>query len=318
MFLSIVIPAYNVEKYIEKCLLSCVKQNISFESYEIIVVIDGSPDNSLAIAKRIANIYKNIRIIIQENQGLSGARNTGMKHVKGEYIWFIDSDDYIEENCLKRIVSYLKDDLDVLQLQHRFVYEDNTPSIDQKACCIKGVRSGKEVTLHGGLPVPAQFSIFRTNFLREHSLEFVRGIYHEDSEFKPRATYLAKKITSDNAISYNYLQRTSGSITSHFKLKNGLDILKVNDSLLNFMDEHNMSNKYRRCLYSQIGMNMNTLLYGIRRLAMHEKVDLIQQIKVNKHMFGYMMKSNNIKYQIEGLIFRLNINIGLLLHRYIR
>lgn len=318
MFLSIVIPVYNVEKYIEKCLLSCVKQNISFESYEIIVVIDGSPDNSLAIAKRIANTYMNIRIINQDNQGLSGARNTGMKYAKGEYIWFIDSDDYIEEYCLKRIVSYLKDDLDILQLQHRFVYEDNTPSIDQKACRIKGVRSGMEVTLHGGLPAPAQFSIFRANFLREHGLEFVRGIYHEDSEFKPRATFLAKKITSDNVISYNYLQRTFGSITSHFKLKNGLDILKVNDSLLNFMDEQNMSNKYRRCLYSQIGMNMNTLLYGIRQLSLPEKVDLIQQIKVNKHMFGYMIKSDNIKYQIEGLIFRLNINIGLLLHRYIR
>ena len=132
MDLSIIIPVYNVEKYIEKCLLSCIKQDISYEDYEIVVVNDGSPDNSITIVERIAKDYSNIRIINQENQGLSGARNTGMKHAKGNYIWFVDSDDYIEENCLGRIVSYLNGDLDILQLQYRHVFEDGTPSFDIK------------------------------------------------------------------------------------------------------------------------------------------------------------------------------------------
>lgn len=318
MILSIVIPVYNVEKYIEKCLLSCIEQNISLESYEIIVVIDGSPDNSLVIAKRIANTYMNIRIINQENQGLSGARNVGMKYAKGKYIWFIDSDDYIEKNCLSRIISNITNDLDILQLQYRYVYENGSPSVDGEIFQIEGVKTGIEIIKDGGLPVPIQFSIFRTGFLREHKLEFMLGIYHEDSEFKPKATYLAKKISSDPEICYNYLQRLSGSITSHFKLKNGLDILKVNNSLLDFMEEQNMPNNYRRCLYSQIGMNINTLLYGMRQLSEHEKVNLIQHIIVNKHMFSYMIKSDKVKYRIEGLIFKFNINIGLFLHRYIR
>lgn len=90
--------------------------------YEIIVVDDGSPDNSGAIADKIASRYLNVRVIHQTNRGLSGARNEGLQHAKGEYIWFIDSDDWIESNCLYRIVSQL-DGIDVLLLQYRKVYE---------------------------------------------------------------------------------------------------------------------------------------------------------------------------------------------------
>ena len=318
MILSIIIPVYNVEKYIERCLKSCVYQDIPYSEYEIIVVNDGSPDHSIEIASIFAKNYSNILIINQENQGLSGARNTGMKHAHGEYIWFVDSDDYIEEHCLVRIVSYLKHDLDILQLQYRHVYEDDTPSLDIDFCRIEGVKSGLEVTKHGGLPAPAPFSIYRTQFLRNNQLEFVRGIYHEDSEFKPRATYLAKKITSDNFISYNYLQRISGSITSNFKLKNGSDILKVINSLLAFADQQNMPDQFRKHLYRKIAMNMNTLLMGFRQLSKEDKADLMQEMNVNKHIFDCMIQSGVTKYQIEGVLFKVNIFLGLFLHNLIR
>ena len=318
MILSIIIPVYNVEKYIKKCLLSCLKQDVSYKNYEIIVVNDGTQDQSVSIVKDIANSYSNVCIINQRNQGLSGARNTGMKHAKGEYIWFIDSDDYIEENCLKRIVSYLKDGLDILQLQYRLVYEDDTPSFNPKKCIIRGVRSGKEVTLQGGLPAPAPFSIYRTKFIKDLGLEFVRGIYHEDSEFKPRVTYLAERITSDNVISYNYLQRSSGSITSHFKLKNGLDILKVNESLLHFMEIQNISQDYRKSLYAHIGLNINTLLFGYRQLSCDDRLILYNQLKKKKQFFLCMIQSNIPKYWIEGLVLYLNLKLGLFMHRYIR
>lgn len=316
--LSIIIPVYNVEKYIEKCLLSCVEQDISHADYEIIVINDGTPDNSLSIVKHIAKKYSNIVVINQVNQGLSSARNKGMKYAEGEYIWFVDSDDYIEENCLGRIASYLKDDLDILQLQYRYVYEDNTPAKDIKTCKIEGVKTGVEITMQGGLPDPAQFSIFRSEFLKEYNLEFLEGIYHEDSEFKPRATYLASKIASDHFVSYNYLQRLSGSITSKFKLKNGLDMLKVNKSLQDFIRQEKMSNKCKKCLYQKIGMNMNTLLLGIRQLNGKERDLLKLHLKLNKEFFYYMVESSLLKYKIEGLLFKLNIELGLFLHRYLR
>ena len=319
MKLSIVIPIYGVEKYIEKCLLSCILQDIVLGvEYEIVCVNDGTKDKSADIAKEMALRHNGIIVIDQENGGLSAARNTGLSHAKGDYVWFVDSDDYIEEYCLGRIVSYLKDNLDILQLQHRLVYEDDTPPLDIRSCRIEDIKSGLEVTEQGGLPAPAQFSIYRTQFLKENKLEFVRGIYHEDSEFKPRVTYLAKKIASDTCISYNYLQRLSGSITSNFKLKNGLDMLKVNNSLLAFADQQNMPNRYRKHLYCKIGMNMNSLLIGIRQLCKEDRIVLISELKNNKHLFDCMIQSRIIKYQIEGAFFKISVSLGLFLHRYIR
>ena len=88
MILSIIIPVYNVEDYIIKCLNSCVSQDIPLESYEIIAVNDGSKDSSLQKLNQFSKDYSNIRVISQENKGLSGARNTGLREAKGDYIWF--------------------------------------------------------------------------------------------------------------------------------------------------------------------------------------------------------------------------------------
>ena len=318
MKLSIIIPAYNVEKYLAKCLETCLNQDVSKDSYEIIVVIDGSPDNSLEIAQSYANKYNNISIINQENQGLSMARNNGLRQALGEYVWFIDSDDWIETNCLKRICSHLINSLDILQIQYRYVFSDSIQLKDGNLTIINGIKTGKEVTINGGLPAPVPFSIYRKNFLIKHRLCFQKGIYHEDSEFKPRATYLANRITSDNEISYNYLQRTSGSITSNFKLKNGLDIIFVMNSLLNFTNQHKMTLLEKKAFYQQIGLAMNTLLLGYRELVTGDKKRLIKELSKQTHLFKSMSKSGKKKYIIEGLVFSLNTSLGFYLHKIFR
>lgn len=315
--LSIVIPVYNVERYIEKCLLSCLRQDLSPKQYEIIVVNDGSPDASLSIAERVAKDYLNVTIISQDNQGLSGARNTGLKHAKGEYIWFVDSDDYIEENCLGGIVPYLKDDLDILQLQYRLVYEDETPSLDARFCQIEGIKSGTEVTEQGGLPAPAQFSVLRSNFLKNNNLEFVKGIYHEDSEFKPRATFLAKKITSYNKVVYNYYQR-AGSIMSSFRLKNALDMLLVMNNLLQFISSNESDSKYIPSFCNYISTNMNSLLFGFRQLKEPDRQQMFSELQQNKHLFKCMLKSTRVKYKLEGMVFLLNIQLGLNFYKLLK
>ena len=100
LFLSFIVPVYNVEKYLEECLDSLLEQDIPHEEYEIICVNDGSTDGSLEILRRYEEKYPNIRVIDQENGGLSAARNVGLVHAKGEYIWFVDSDDLVQNNCL--------------------------------------------------------------------------------------------------------------------------------------------------------------------------------------------------------------------------
>lgn len=300
----------------EKCVQSCALQNCS--DFEIIVVNDGSTDKSAGIINTMVKDFSNISVINQENQGLSAARNAGLHVAQGEYVWFVDSDDWIEPNCLGRITNKLKDDLDILQLQYRYTYEDASLNKDAPFTIIDGLKSGKQVTIHGGLPAPAQFCVYRTEFLRKNGLEFVRGIYHEDSEFKPRATYLAEKIASDSEVSYNYLQRTSGSITSKFRLKNGIDIIYVMNSLMDFVKQQQMDKPCAEAFYRQVGLCMNTLLFGYRQLSKSDQSSLYKTLAQQKHLFQAMIKSKNLKYQLEGIAFKLSLRLGFFLHKMMR
>ena len=119
--LSLIVPFYGVEAYIEQCLLSMLRQNISEEEYEIICVNDCSPDNSEDIVKRIASQHSNVRLIKHEvNKKLGAARNTGLLAARGKYIWFVDSDDYIEENCLAEILTLCEhNNLEILHFNIR-------------------------------------------------------------------------------------------------------------------------------------------------------------------------------------------------------
>ena len=308
---------YNVEMYIEKCLKSCINQNVVLgEEYEIICIDDGSPDRSGNIAEKVASCHNGISVIHQKNQGLSGARNTGFDNAKGKYVWFVDSDDYIEKNCLCRICEYLKDDLDILQLRYRHVFENGGPNIDISSRFPKGVFDGHEITLTGGVPAPAQFSIYRTQFLKDNQLRFVSGIYHEDSEFKPRAVVLAKKIAFDQEISYNYLQRLSGSIMSSFSLKRAKDVIFVNRSLFNF--SRKLAPPLVVAFNAKIGMNMNSLFVGYHLLPSKERREVKEIFRRNKVFFKCMINSNNLKYRLEGYLFSLSISLGLFFHRLLK
>ena len=103
MFLSLIIPIYNAEKYLPECLDSLLAQDLPAEEFEIVCVNDGSKDDSLSVLQNYAASYPNIRIINKENGGVTTARNAGLEAALGEFIWFIDADDLIKENCLGRL-----------------------------------------------------------------------------------------------------------------------------------------------------------------------------------------------------------------------
>lgn len=316
MKLSIIIPVFKVEPFIEKCLLSCLEQDIAHSDYEIIVVNDGTPDNSMTIVERIAAQYDNIHILNQENQGLSAARNNGLAIAQGDYIWFVDSDDWIEPRCLARICTQLCDNLDILQLQFRYTYDDTTLNRDATPTIIEGRASGVELTIRGGVPAPAQFSIYRREFLAAKGLSFVRGIYHEDSEFKPRAIYLAESIASDSSVAYNYYQRTSGSITSSFNIKRAKDLIFICKSLDDFC--HNVVPEARASINSKIALNFNTLLNGFDKLNREEQREVKAMVKGERQIFRAMLNADHTKYRIEGMCFLLSFSLGLALYGLIR
>lgn len=319
MKLSIIIPVYNVEKYIKKCLESCFKQDVAAHEYEVIIVNDGTPDNSMTIVEQFAKEYANLKIVNQENRGLSAARNVGLKYAKGEYVWFIDADDYIEHCCLKRIFSQLNEDLDILQLQYRLTFENSNKKIPMQHYSISKSISGLQlIREYGFLPVASQFSIYRKLFLQTNKLQFTVGIYYEDLDIRPRVLWYAKTISFDSKISYNYLQRVNGSITSVFKFRNAQDLIAIMNNVIEFVVNNKISGVYKRKFYSYIGLCMNQLLFGFQFLEQTEKHSLYQELKKNKFLFSYLLKSGNLKYFIAGIIFYSNIKIGLWLHKILR
>ena len=127
MKLSFIIPVFNTEDYLERCLASCLDQDLPESDYEIIVLNDGSTDGSLQVAQRIASSHPCIRIVSQENGGLSRARNAGLREASGDYVWFVDSDDYIARNCLGTLWSKCADEmLDVLGMGSFRVMQDGS------------------------------------------------------------------------------------------------------------------------------------------------------------------------------------------------
>ena len=123
--ISVVLPVYNVANYLRKCLDSLVNQ--TFKDFEVICVNDGSTDLSLGILEGYAVSDSRFKIITQENQGLSGARNTGIKHVQGDYVLFVDSDDWLEENALELLYEHVKGfNSDITMFKFKFYDEDTS------------------------------------------------------------------------------------------------------------------------------------------------------------------------------------------------
>lgn len=202
---SIIIPVYNVEKYIEKCLDSIFNQTL--KDFEIIVVNDGTKDKSIELIKNY-----DIKIINQKNQGLSAARNRGVKEATGEYLLFLDSDDYLEKDTLKELNKSLKNNPDIVRFQIREVYEDGKTinyeeiPFDNKS----GVEAFKLITKYHFVENAWCYAIKRKYYLEE-KFSFRVGTYHEDFGLMPLVILKANKVNSISYIGYNYIQR-QGSI----------------------------------------------------------------------------------------------------------
>lgn len=312
MKLSIIIPAYNVEKYITKCVSSCMNQNINKGEYEIIIINDGSTDKSGKILKNLKKQYSQIKIIDQSNKGLSNTRNKGLKESSGKYIWFIDSDDWIEKNCLQNILLELND-IDILMLNYQqILYGDSILKI-KKQIIYEGFEiSGKEI-YEKKIPfhIPVQFCIFKKEFLIKNNLNFYPNIYHEDLEFKPRAIYFAKKIKYYTPIVYNKLNERSGSITNQFRLKNGLDYIKVAKSLNEFINKFVKEKSVRKYISYFVGTALNSIFIGLQQLNNKEKKEILDSLNLNKNLYNHFWRSKYPNYMIEYLFLILNTNLGI-------
>jgi len=246
MLLSIIIPVYNVEEYLTECLDSVFSQDLN--DCEIISVNDGSKDTSRQILSDYQKKNPELIIIDQENGGLSEARNAGLKVAKGEYIYFLDSDDYLLPEVIEKI----------------------NKSIQQSKCEVIGFNAtANGITIYIPSFIVANFGksgisffsdfyydngfypffnialyVYRKSFLDHHNLYFKKGIYHEDILFTLHVFYYTTSICGYNIPIFNYRQNREGSITTNIKLKNLSDKSKICRELDCFYQEHNFENKH--------------------------------------------------------------------------
>ena len=231
MKLSIIVPVYNVEAFLKKCVDSLLAQDLPQEDYEIILVDDGSTDGSGALCDTLAAEHGNIRVIHQQNRGLSGARNAGIPVASGDYILFVDSDDYLCPNVLETLVGLMESkDLDILRFNYQNVdmdgkvFEPNRyskPFVDYSNETCDGETFLNERL---GFACYAWQFMVKTSMLQQEGNGFKEGIYFEDVEWTPRILLQARRVASTDTVVYNYLFRT-GSIarnTDHEKKRKAI------------------------------------------------------------------------------------------------
>ena len=230
---SLIIPAYNVEKYIKKCLDSVLNQ--TYNNYEIIIINDGSTDNTSKILESYKS-NKKIKIINQENKGLSNARNTGVSNAKGDYILFIDSDDFIEKELLEILNKTIKDE-DLVRFQIKILDETNKIIKEYKEETfnnLNGIEAFNKLSKYNLVELAVCYAYKKDTFLK-NNYKFEEKTYHEDFGLIPYIIISSKKVTSINYIGYNYLQRKNSIMNNtdyEKEIKKSNDVLKHYKNLI--------------------------------------------------------------------------------------
>lgn len=213
---SVVVPVYNVEPYLAKCLDSIIGQ--TYSHLEIICVNDGSTDHSARILEQYQELDNRIRVITQENGGLSAARNTGMKHATSPYIMFVDSDDWLERDAVETSLKALlaSPDVDFVCLGVRLAYEDNLYRYSLAACSNERyhtpVFEGKfslDDSVIAHTVVVAWGKLYKMDLIKKFGIEFPQGLLYEDNAFFYMYVSHAKNAYYIPRPRYNYLQRES-------------------------------------------------------------------------------------------------------------
>lgn len=240
--ISIIIPIYNVSQYITKCLDSVFSQ--TYKNFEVILVDDCGTDDSMDIVREYLNknVLLNVNIISHErNRGLSAARNTGLVNAKGEYVYFLDSDDSISDDCLSVLAETLKDKFyDVVLADYKFVGTDSISSdLKLPECELIGNASILGAYANGLWYVMAWNKLCRREFLINNGLFFEEGYLHEDVIWSFKLACKADSMYVVNKKTYNYLVRSSSIMTSMSIEKDVTVYLKAFERIIDFVKKEN-------------------------------------------------------------------------------
>lgn len=304
--ISVIIPVYNTEKYIDKCINSVLQQDLETE---IIVVNDGSTDNS----KKIIEKYKDKIIYLEkENGGLSDARNYGLKYATGEYIAFLDSDDFMEKDLFLNLEKYIDKKIDIIKFKIKLVDENYkeirkipSPSFE----CVNGEKAFENLFgLDEFLEVSCGY-LYRKEFFKENNFHFEKGMYHEDFGLIPLVILKAKTVISLNIYGYNYLQ-TQNSITRNLDysktLKRANDVLAFYDNMIKKIESYEISQTSKKLIKE---FYTNAILNKAKTLNKKDRKIYISKLKNRKIVDNIQIR--NVKQLIKKIILKMSINLYL-------
>ena len=255
---SIIVPVYNVERYIVRSMDSLVNQTL--KDIEIIVVNDGSTDNSKKLIEIYQKKYPNkIKLVDKENGGLSDARNYGIPHATGEYIAFLDSDDYVELDTYEKMYNKAKeDDSDLVECDFIWEYPDR-----KKVDTGKIYNNKKEMLAYAR--VVAWNKLIKRSLIEEHKMEFPKGLRYEDVEFFYKMVPYYNKVSFVKEPLIHYIQRSSSiSNTQNERTK---EIFTIMDNVIKYYKENNLYEEYKTELeYTYTRLLLCSSLFRITKI----------------------------------------------------
>lgn len=244
---SIIIPVYNSEKYLEQCLNSIINQ--SYQEFEVIIVNDGSTDNSLDICKKFCKRYKKIKLINQKNKGVSAARNIAISLAKEKYIMFIDADDFLDELALEKIYNKLND-IDLLCFSYKKIYKNKTVDVELENDLDSKEKIQDRIFLDDKIGGFVWNKVFKREIIIENEICFRADIHYcEDYIFLSEYLKFCKKIKYCRLAVYNYRMRKS-SVSFDFYNKKNVSVLKSFEKLTELYN--NIPKYYYKFCYDYI------------------------------------------------------------------
>ena len=279
--ISVIIPVYNVQEYLIKCIESVINQ--TYENLEIILVDDGSTDKSTEICDKVKKNDSRIRVIHKENGGLSDARNVGIDNANGEYISFIDSDDYVDDNYIELLYNAIKQyDADMSIASHRVIYEKNI--IDRstgKEFCAEPIEILKMLLYDNGIDTSAWGKLYKKSLFNE--IRFPKGRFFEDSATTYMLIDKSKKIGVCSKPIYNYVIRNNSISNETFSEKK-IDLIVSTEEMTNYI-----KNKYPELEKACNRRLMYAYLSTLTQLAKSK----VKNKKIQKKLMKYINKNRN-------------------------
>ena len=307
--LSIIVPVYNVEKYIRSCIESIFKQGLDDASFEVIIVNDGSTDRSMEMIEYIISQHRNITVINQDNKGLSIARNNGIANAKGKYILMPDSDDLLIENSLKPLLEIaLESQADLIVADFKSMtdneIEQTNTSLLQLEMFNYREKTGEELFLEDLNPYHCYVwrTLYRSDFLKENNMSFVPGIYIQDVPFTHECYLKAKKCIRTYWL-LNIYRKGHESATFSFNIKKTKDFCTAVAKTweLTHLDgiSSKAQNKLREDIYTSFSMIIWIIIHKIDKES-----DRIEIIDFLKRQAPDLWFRNGVKQELESYMYR--------------